>query len=116
MKNILFIIFTLINLVNGIRLLNVPINNEEIVTIKLPDIEYELNLENKDRIGGTDNHGCIPGAGYVYCNYTDTCNRYNEPCIFKKNSSFPETPEITKEKDYSEIYVLINLENFIELL
>jgi hypothetical protein len=106
-------------LVNGIRILNVPINTEDIVSIKAPDFEYDL-MENKDTtihgIGGIDNHGCVPGAGYVYCNYTDTCNRFNEPCTLKKNNSFAETPEITKEKDYSEIYVLINLENFIELL
>ena len=33
-------------------------------------------------LGGTDTHGCITSAGYSYCNYTNTCNRFNEPCIF----------------------------------
>ena len=33
-------------------------------------------------LGGMDTHGCITSAGYSYCNYTNSCNRFNEPCIF----------------------------------
>lgn len=97
MKNILFTIFALINICNsvsGIRLLNVPINN----------IEPENEL-----IGGLDTHGCMPGAGYFYCNYTDTCNRFNEPCVFNKTKE----PEIS---DYSDVYVLVEINDLIRLL
>lgn len=136
MKNILFTIFTLINLVNvsSIRLLNIPINNEKIISIKLPEVESKINFEN-ELIGGIDNHGCMPGAGYFYCNYTDSCKRFNEPCKFNKTFDLFESSEIPKPpesfevpvqiddseefddpKDYSDIYVLIDLKNLLELL
>ena len=33
-------------------------------------------------IGAPDSHGCTPGAGYNYCNYTDSCHHFEEPCFF----------------------------------
>ena len=103
MKNILFTIFALINICNsvsGIRLLNIPINN----------IEPENEL-----IGGLDTHGCMPGAGYFYCNYTDTCNRFNEPCVFNKTKE-PEISDNSVNSDYSDVYVLVEINDLIRLL
>ena len=119
MRKLLFTLFTLINVLNvgSIRLLNIPINEKEIIPMKAP----EINIEN-DLIGGLDNHGCMPGAGYFYCNYTDTCNRFYEPCKFNQliEEEVPEIPVSSEEqeisKDYSEIYVLIDLEELLKLL
>ena len=64
MKNIILLIINcyFINSVNAVRLLRL----------------------NHKLIGGIDEFGCITGAGYSYCNYTDKCHRFDEPCIPKK--------------------------------
>jgi len=72
MKIGLVILFINIYLVNGVRLLQL----------------------NKKLIGGLDQDGCISGAGYSYCNYTDKCHRFDEPCnkiTFLKNNDYSES-------------------------
>jgi hypothetical protein len=44
----------------------------------------ESDLLPLDLLGASDIHGCVPSAGYIYCNYTDSCQRFNEPCLFVK--------------------------------
>ena len=44
----------------------------------------ESDLLPLDLLGASDEHGCVPSAGYIYCNYTDSCQRFNEPCLFVK--------------------------------
>ena len=47
-----------------------------------------LKLTNGRIIGGQrDSHGCLTSAGYIHCNYTDTCIRAHEPCSFKIKES-----------------------------
>ena len=31
-------------------------------------------------VGVPDRYGCVGSAGYWYCNYTDSCKRFSEPC------------------------------------
>ena len=35
-------------------------------------------------LGSPDSYGCFPSAGYEYCNYTNTCQRFDEICSFIK--------------------------------
>ena len=53
---------------------------------KIYNAMYNINnnkLNTNDLIGTLDEYGCLSSAGYSYCNYTDSCQRFNEPCIFK---------------------------------
>jgi hypothetical protein len=39
------------------------------------------NIFYKNPLGGLDEHGCFPGAGYTYCNYTNRCHRFDKECL-----------------------------------
>ena len=68
--------FTCIYTVNGIRLLGLyriynKVYNNRDYSVVVPEILFLGN-----------NTGCITSAGYSYCNYTDSCVRFDQPCEF----------------------------------
>ena len=75
--NRLLCFLSLVLLVSGARLIN---NNNN---------SPSPSLGNVQLIGGIDSHGCITGAGYRYCNYTESCHHFDKPCLF---NIVPEIP------------------------
>jgi len=79
MNYFLVLFFSIICSADAIRILDLlmmkiqknDVNNQ---VLSVPGVQGVL--------GGMDTHGCITSAGYSYCNYTNSCNRFNEPCIF----------------------------------
>ena len=70
--------FTYLYTVNGIRLLGLyriynKVYNNRDYSVVVPDLIF---------LGTTDEYGCITSAGYSYCNYTDSCIRFDQSCVF----------------------------------
>ena len=75
--------FTYLYTVNGIRLLGLyriynKVYNNRDYSVVVPEILF-LGIP----VGSHNNTGCITSAGYSYCNYTDSCVRFDESCVFK---------------------------------
>jgi len=52
------------------------------VTLRtLPRFPPEYLESVKTVIGGIDEYGCIAGAGYSYCSYTNECHRFDKKCL-----------------------------------
>ena len=84
MNLLMVFLFTNIYLVNGVRLLQF----------------------NKKLIGDHDKNGCIPSAGYSYCNYTKECQRFDEPCngnfIIKNDDVIVELSKYSNNSNNSD--------------
>ena len=70
--------FTSVYSINGIRLLGLyriynKVYNNRDYSVNIPEILF---------LGTPDEYGCITSAGYSYCNHTDSCVRFDEPCEF----------------------------------
>lgn len=82
MKYYLVLFLSIICSADAIRILDLlmmkiqknDVNNQVLGVPGVPGVQGVL--------GGMDVHGCITSGGYSYCNYTNTCHRFNEPCIF----------------------------------
>ena len=55
---------------------------------------------SKQLIGVPDEHNCITGAGYSYCNYTDSCHHYDNPCFFTPPSSNNQNNRLINHSEY----------------
>ena len=72
----LILTFTYFARINGIRLLGL---------YRIYNKVYNNNIVIPDELIFLGNNtGCITSAGYSYCNYTDSCIRFDESCIFNK--------------------------------
>jgi len=70
----LILTFTLVYSVNGIRLVGL---------YRIYNKVYNSNIRIPDELIFLGNNtGCITSAGYSYCNHTDSCVRFDEPCEF----------------------------------
>jgi hypothetical protein len=76
----LILTFTSLYSINGIRLVGIYriYNKVYNSNIRIPDELLFLGIP----VGSHSNTGCITSAGYSYCNHTDSCVRFDQPCVF----------------------------------
>jgi hypothetical protein len=74
-------LYTYVYVVGGIRFLGLYKIYNNMYSDNSVNEKISIHLPT-EILGAPDDHGCMVSSGYSYCNYTDSCHRFDKPCIF----------------------------------